>query len=149
MARLLEKLDAWITNRVFQPVVDASQLRPVWWGRQAAVVLLIVGIVRAVSTGYSVLAVIYVLAMVVWLLATLIEPLYASLAESTWVRYFALFDTAMTIFALLLPLWGEQPDRLARWVVGSAGFTSYFYFATCRPPRPRQPRRKLVLSRVG
>jgi len=149
MLQLLSRFDAWLTAQVFQRLVDLSQLRPAWWGRQAAAVLLIVGIVRAVNTGYSILAVIYVLAMGVWLLATFIEPLYASLAESTWMRYFALFDAAITISALLLPLLGEQPDRLARWVVGSAGFTSYFYFATCRPPRPRLPRRKPVLRQVG
>lgn len=145
----LSRLDAWLTAQVFQKVVDLSQLRPAWWGRQAAAVLLIMGIVRAVNTGYPILTVIYVLAMGVWLLATFIEPLYASLAESTWVRYFALFDAAITVSALLLPLLGEQPDLLARWVVGSVCLTSYFYFATCRPPRPKHPRKKPVIRHAA
>ncbi|MBB6578999.1 hypothetical protein HNP33_003104 [Comamonas odontotermitis] len=141
----LSRLDAWLTAQVFQKMVDLSQLRPAWWGRQAATVLLAVGIVLAVNTGYSPLSVICVLCMAIALLATYIEPLYASLEESRWARYVALFDAAITTSALLPTQAVEQPDLLAIWLVASVCFTSYLYFPTCRPPRPRQPRQKTVI----
>lgn len=143
---MLSRIDDWLIEGPYQAVVDFSQRQPAWWGRQC-------------SIGYAVMSV----------LCFLVSP-----DEVPWIRYSFLIagglmfariwevTSAQPIFAgmgrirllrlllwlgLLLMLHGVSTRWRAQALalsVGQVCVLSVYYFAACKPPRPRAPRFNLA-----
>lgn len=128
----------------YQWVVDISERRPAWWIEQTACAYVAADIIAAVLTKtdasemISIALTLFVGAVMI--MASRIPPLLAVFATiGVPFRLFFLATTAFnTVILCLRPSAGNAADML-----GSAMLMSYYYFAACRPPRPRK-RRQLV-----
>ena len=148
--RWFDKLDAWMVARVYQPVVDLSQLRIGWWGSTCSVVMAIFLAMRFLEvSGWAAifngaLVICYMVCAVVFLLS---DALYADFF-SWFVRACVYLDMVFLLILLALTIY---LDAAMPWrnLLGGMTFASLYYFSKCAPPRPKQPRRKLVLGGVG
>lgn len=139
---MLSKLDQWLIDRPFQGLVDLMQKDRAWWVEQCAYAVLITSVGSAMFR---------------------VEPAYVLLFGNLLVA--ACFVLSSRMPAALELMGGRKNVRLAMLVLavltaplllkhGSAvfwmemlnglAFTSVYYFAACKPPKPREPRRKMA-----
>lgn len=134
---MLRRVDTWLVDRVFQSIVDLLQCKPSRCAQPcaAAIAGLAVGQLLAGSQSpfgatLSVLA-----GLIMWRAAC--RPVWFTAMNSYGIRLFYLLTTVLfvTVWSASCSLI-EQADCVA--------FTAYFYFAACRPPRPRVPKGRFV-----
>lgn len=150
---MIRRIDWWLLDRVFQPVVDLLQRQPAWIARQCVLFGLVANCVRHFAFDSRPL---WVVALVLFSFAilaafTLHSLLFASLGGNRFARWFYLVlfvaDLAWIAFALLI-----GPTSLIGLVfkyINGFTFFAFFYFAACRPPRPRLPRHSAKLAHGG
>lgn len=133
---------------VFQWLVDLVGRPTSWWAENCAYVLLVGGVLREVLRpvpGWFWWGVIGSLVF-----ATLIWGAARAPAVLQWIgrdRFWRFVAVATTIFATLVTL-GKGPVDFWLCLLANIGYASFYYFAACRPPKPRPPRRVLAGSRA-
>ena len=137
--KIYERIDLWLIERVFQPCVDFFQRRPDWWLRQLAGVLLLLSLISAVPadgapfTGWDALALLLDL-----LVVTFIYGCGRSPTRTAWVGR---AGAGLRMFMLVLL---ALPHRTALGFAASLVLLACYYFAACRPPKPREPKAKMA-----
>lgn len=132
-----------------QDVVDALQRQPLWICRRlipaiAACWLARFALQEAPATWVSVVsAVVSVFAL--WLTCQSAAFL-ASVGVFRFIRYVFLVLACVDVAAALALAFSAPAPINAVDTLRSLLFTAFYYFAACRPPRPRPPRRAAALS---
>lgn len=147
---MMARIDAAITARVFQPIVDLAQQRIGWWGAVWALVMAAMMASRVDhNDGWIMLFVGF--AALMYLLTSIAcwnsDAFYAYLFGGSFMRALAYVEIVRGVLTVALSLFAG----LTFWhsMIGSASFIALYFFSQCRPPRPRVPRRKPALARVG
>lgn len=151
---MIRRLDAFLITQTFQPLVDITQRQPAWCARQCALLGALCSGLRHHFTDASLLLVAFMAAVFLLLAAiTLLPGATAALGAQRWVRYvFLLFLAFDAVMLALLPLADAAPESVARFSLSSAldlAWFGFYYFAACRPPRPRVPRPRGRLAHGG
>lgn len=143
---VFHRIDSWLIEGPYQAVVDLSQRKPVWWARQSLVANLVMVCIRAAAfsteqswKGYLIPAICAACSAVIWI--TTHSPV--AFAATGQQRFFRLFLVVMTV-PLLLGLVVGDPARTLAGLLIHIAFMSFYYFAACKPPRPRVPRGRLA-----
>jgi hypothetical protein len=151
----LRFLDDWVVNQIFQRLVDWAQKQPRWFGEQCAwayIAFVLMRAVYAVSTGDPEWLDWFVVGSGLLLGGVLIYAsrsswLFALLSHSgvgwrSWWLFWAILDLSWLISGML------TTTHLIRTSTDVALMACY-YFAACKPPKPKEPKRKPVLSHAG
>ena len=139
---MISKIDSWLIDNVYQPIVDASQLKPMWLARQCAAVNAVVGLCRwglLPDSGYLELAILIPCYCIAYAI-TLHETLTKSVFNGIWRKMGLAIAPLSVVIAYQVD---TTPMELA--VLSSATYLSYLYFIACRPPAP--PKRKTQLQK--
>ena len=137
---MIRRLDAFLIAQTFQPLVDLTQRQPAWCARQCALLGAVCAVLRPHFTDASLLsaAVVLVLSAI-----SLIPGAAAAVGSVTWIRILFLlavvFDFALLLLIALAVL-SADTIRFAFSMALDLAWGGYYYFAACRPPRPRAPR---------
>lgn len=141
--RWYDRFDAWMVGRVFQPEVDFSQKRIGWWG---AVVSLVIAVRLAATaelyTAWTLLIAGLYLAFSIASWCS--DAFYAYFCSGWFIRVIMYTDLATALLILALSFLSGNMQWL--WLIGRVLFIALYFFAQCKPPRPKQPSRKLVLG---
>jgi len=138
---MIRRIDTWLLARVYQPVVDATQKQPAWLARQCVLAWGLANIIGAfIFERPAWILVLALAAAAVLTAATYAPPLLAG-STNLWFRALLLVFTALDVV-----MWATDttPARWALSTVLDTAFTSFYYFAACRPPKPRVPRARLA-----
>lgn len=134
---MLRRVDTWLVDRVFQSVVDLLQCKPARCAQYCAATIagfsagqLLAGTQTSIGATLSVLA-----GLMMWRAAC--RPVWFTAMNSYGIRLFYLLTTVLFATA-----WSAVCTLLDQ--AGCLAFAAYFYFAACRPPRPRVPKGRLV-----
>lgn len=143
---IFQKADYFLISRIFQPIVDWSQKKPLWWMLQLAHFTTIVFIMRASARFpdrgvINVFTIGGVLMMIVFYATARSSRGQQIVAESFLTRMLFLFSALIDVTTLILlaPTFIYVSD-----MVYSLGIVSYTYFSCCKPPKPKVPRTKLA-----
>lgn len=147
---MIARIDAAITARVYQPIVDLSQRSIGKWGAGCALVM--AAQVAARVDHYTGWFMIFTaVAAGIYLLSSIVswhsDAFFATFYSAWFIRLVAYAELLRLVFMVILALFTD----VAMWrdMIGAVTFFSLYFFAICRPPRPRVPRRKTSLARVG
>ena len=147
---MFSRIDTFLLNRVYQPIVDRAQKTPLWCARQAAWTLLLATLLKylfqtepVVSDwvdALSVFANIFVCSFA--LLVTSSDFNINNIRTDSW-RLWGFVATVMFwpgyLFAMAMGEFSLTPVRAAI-NLGNLAWLSLVYFAACNPPAP--PKRK-------
>lgn len=137
------KIDTFLIERVYQPIVDLSERQPRWLAEQCAWGMIAGCAVRAGLRPTNELSTWVLLAMAlvvaVWLLFVARSGFTFSVVRGfTWWRAFLVVFLPIDLLHLTL-----QPSALgATRLFDTLLSLSYVYLACCQPPRPREPGRR-------
>lgn len=127
-----------------QWVVDASERKPGWWAENVAYPITglhVAPILLRLDSGWDGVAVLLLLALGACLIsAARSESFLATLGADQSIRVIVLLLIAWDAFRLFVEPSG---DRFARLIAGVI-MMSYYYFAACKPPRPKNRKQRLV-----
>jgi hypothetical protein len=135
---MIERIDQWLIDKVFQRIVDWSQREGGWWIRELAFFCAIYSVIRIVAQvlGYTPDARSIVGISIDFLCALMFcwwardKVRVANLGTATsWRRFFIVFS----FISLPLDLW-RYPFNLPCDIA----FIGFYFFAACRPPKPRE-----------
>lgn len=149
---MIAKLDNFLIERVFQPVVDFSQRKPRWWALQMGILMTILSGLSAFLFGWHWTVFAMLLA---WPALTVV----VCISDETCSNYGAVRGNrwfTLLSFAVLCPLgitvllvYGHaKPSNFFAGLVMSAN-VAFNYFAACRPPTPPRRRTSTNLSTSG
>lgn len=131
-----------------QWLVDFTGKDPRWLIEQCAYALLVSGLLRAmladgVPGWWRFMAAVSTMMLAFWIYLDVKRPLFlAATARSVgWRRVFLVMTAAFAPFVYL-----SEPALSALRVANDLAFLGSFYFAACRPPAPRPPKRRLTLA---
>lgn len=137
---MLERIDQWLIDRVFQPIVDWSQREGAWWVRETAFFCVIYLVIRLVAQylGYihdaraaGGIAIDFACsAFFCWWARDRVRV--ANLGTASTMRKFFI---VYSVVAVPLDIW-RYPFNLPSDII----FMSFYFFAACRPPKPREKR---------
>jgi len=136
---MLDKLDKFLIDNVFQPVVDFSQRKPRWWTLQMGILQTILVALSGALFGWEWQV---FLMLFGWPLHTLFvsisDEACSAHGSATGFRFVVLalflvlgcFGTCLSIF-----VGSMTPERV---LAQAACFVmlAFTYFAACRPPKP-------------
>lgn len=142
---LFARIDAWLIAGPFQTVVDISQRKPEWWAQQSLIATLVLECIRQVvfikPSDWIAYALLFLGALCLagmWLFT--LSPALLAYAGSD--RRLRAMLVVLSLFRI--PVLFTAPERAVIGLVCDACYLSFFYFAACKPPRPRVPRSKLA-----
>lgn len=147
---MLNRLDAWLLAGPYQWLIDVSGKKREWWVEQCAYAYLVAGMLDAFLTVGSdgkrwLLA---GLTMVVALLIFLDAKIPAMMEMTAAMPHLRRLFLVVSCFSIPLRLL-EMSPRGAAAAIATLALLSSYYFAACRPPKPREPRRKMVMAGGG
>lgn len=150
---MIRRLDAFLITQTFQPLVDITQRQPAWCARQCALLGAVCAVLWPHFTDASLLSAAVVLVGFLVLSAiSLIPGAAAAVGSVTWIRILFLlavvFDFALLLLIALAVL-SADTIRFAFSMALDLAWGGYYYFAACRPPRPRAPRPRGRLAHGG
>lgn len=143
-------MDRALINHIYQPIVDWSQKRPVWWVRRSLEAsCLLLALLQVVGDGRSPWVTVFAILGSVMMWRTVDSDFLAAVIGAIrWLRvlYLSLFLFRAAFLALAAFAGDEGSpvaalDQIAIFVGMSA-----FYFAACRPPAPRPPKHRTRLA---
>lgn len=141
---MIAAIDAFLINRVFQPVVDASQRTPVWWVRQTGVLFLIITAMSGALVEWHWSVVLVLLIMPVGLFVATSSPaMLAMVGDVPVYRKINIVVTAVGVgsrVAIVMFLDAVFDTRVALSIACLVVWLALVCFAACRPPAP--PRRR-------
>ena len=135
---MIAKIDQWLIDNVYQRIVDWSQRDSQWWVRETAFFCMIYAVIRIVFklTGFDIDLRSYVGVMVDGACAGIFwwwardRMRIVELGTSNGFRRFVLVLAPTLIFIDLIVFPFNLPTDIL--------FVSFYFFAACRPPRPRE-----------
>lgn len=143
---MLSRIDDWLIEGPYQSVVDLSQRKPEWWARQSLIANLMMAFIRVAVFSvelawrdYLILTICAACSAGIWI-TTLSPAWFAGMGQA---RFFRLFLVGMAV-TRLVALIGGDPVRSMAGLLNDLALMSVYYFAACKPPRPRAPRFKLA-----
>lgn len=128
----------------YQRLVDLLQREPLWLGRQAGILNLLLSCVHsALFSGWGFWPVLGLLlgAFLVWAWTT---GGYNPAREAAFRRFTLLFVCVALAFFLLLLAAGGVGARQVLGLLCDLSWLSFIYFCACKPPAPREPRTRLA-----
>jgi hypothetical protein len=137
---MLERIDQWLIDCVFQRIVDWSQRDGAWWIRETAFFSIIYTIIRiaASALGYITdaktatgLAIDFACAIVFWWWSR-DKVRVANLGAAQYMRKFFIVFSCLAIPLDFL----RYPFNIPMDII----FIAFYFFAACRPPKPREKR---------
>lgn len=141
---MIEKIDQWLIDHT-QNVVDLTGLKPAWWIRWSGIVMVLAAIIRLAFHDMSVLGVIATTLMGSCIvLGSASDAYIAAMGSFPFVRYYLVVATVVTWCLSTL----MKQFSVGMLVTDMAWLCAY-YFAACKPPRPRkktQTKTKLAFS---
>lgn len=149
--RAIVAADRWLIGR-FQRAVDLSQRAPSWWCQHCALASAACHVALAALAPFSVLQLLSVLAGLFCDACAYLgarSPALLQIVAVLAVRMFVAAGFAATVGmdVALYALTGRLPSGAGvACDAGSLAWLCMHYFAACRPPEPRPPKRRLVLS---
>ena len=142
---LFARFDAWLIAGPYQAIVDLSQRKPAWWAQQSLIATLVMEGIRQVVFikpagwfAYTMLFLVVLCLAGMWVFT--LSP--ALLAQAGSDRRLPAFLVVLSLFRI--PVLFTAPERAVIGLVCDVCYLSFFYFAACKPPRPRLPRSKLA-----
>lgn len=134
---MLRRVDTWLVDRVFQSIVDLLQCKPARCAQPcaAAIAGLAVGQLLAGSQSPFGATASVMAGLTMWVVAG--SPAWFTAMNSYSVRLFYLLTTVLSA-----TIWFDSRTLLDQ--AASTAAVAYFYFAACRPPRPRVPKGRFV-----
>jgi hypothetical protein len=146
---MIERIDEWLINHIYQPIIDWSQRDGAWWIQQmctAAVIFDLVCVLSLImemgiekrsffSLGIQIACAVY---FVIWARS---KVRVAMIGTARWFRKFFLVLLPFIMIADVFKFPLNIPVDLV--------FMSIYFFAACRPPKPREKREtkpKLVFN---
>jgi hypothetical protein len=147
---MIERIDAWLIARVYQPMVDLFEKKPQWWVEQCSMALLLSAVMVSMwrdsgSMQYVRLAT-DVLCAALFVAYARMPVLFEWLAKADFTRRFLLILDLPLMVLILIPTKDYSYAINVADISNSIAFLSVYYFAACRPPKPREPKRRLVPS---
>jgi hypothetical protein len=135
---MLNRIDEFLVNKVYQSIIDWSQKDSAWWVREMAFFGILYTIMRIVchvlgfdfDTKSIVGMVIDILCCVMFYMWSFDRILMASIGSANWIR--KIFMIAIPIFAMIDLK--SVPFNIPMDVI----ILSSYFFAACRPPTPRK-----------
>lgn len=144
---MIKQADAWLIARIYQPIVDLVQRKPQWWVEQCAFAIVVTTILQRIFGHTSYVHVGFdVFFALVFVLTARTDYLFAELATMDIVRRWCMVTTGVCIPFILIPLPNTPYALNLLDLANLLPFASVYYFAACRPPKPREPKRRLVAS---
>lgn len=150
MTALLQRLDQWLIDTPYQGLINWSQRQPAWWVEQCAAAIAVCAITEAAlkpelgAWEYFGLLLSLVLATGFFFYSRLPAVLVHAAKNDRFRRLILALTilgwAAMAISPKLKA--GLSALSLASDVLP----LSVWYFAACKPPKPREPRKKLNLN---
>ena len=147
----IHRLDRWLIDKPYQSIVDLTQRQPAWLVRQCALLTAVTTIMKFATLGGSAwVTALGMLALLAIAATTFVHPIFAALGGQFWARAVMLASFAFDAVLLVLALYvadripASLLGRIAVGVIIDALCASCYYFAACKPPRPRVPRTKLA-----
>lgn len=136
----MKSIDNYLTH-LHQQIVDALQRQPHVLGRFATLIYAVLTLTNSVlyKDGMASLALTLVSVTVLLLLSTNAR-IYASLDDAWWLRYFMLGLIVLDTIGMLF-----VGKSLASYLSG-VPVTMFYYFATCRPPKPPERKHQFQLK---
>lgn len=138
---MVRRVDRWLIDKPFQTAVDLAQRQPAWMVRQCVLAGAVVAFVRHLTEPGHAL-------WVTALGALCALMLFAFTFRAEWVAALGGLLPARVLSLMFLAMSTGQVvlsgERYIAVMLGDLLSMGLFYFAACRPPRPREPRRKLA-----
>lgn len=153
----IEQIDMMARERIFQPLIDASQRMPRWWGGNAGWLFAVTYVMQYVLKDGPMVAGISD-ALRVLSGAAFIFVIHgrtqsdAEFAEVGGYRLTRLMMLALWAFGLgtkvlALMLTAYMPTAFAACVeINTLAMVAVFYFSACRPPAPPKARHQLQMG---
>jgi hypothetical protein len=146
----LERIDQWLIEVPYQGMVDWSGKTREWWAENAALAMVVsawveAGIRGSVNQPFDLfIAVVMSIFAALVIAAARTKNGLSRLLCLPVVRHMVLVLTAIgTLVAML------HPDSMAFLThANTLAYVSIFYFAACRPPRPRR-RKQMQVARLA
>lgn len=155
----IQRADAWIVTRIYQPLVDFSGLTPAWWVRCMGILLLCIEAAR-LGAGFRpegfvlvawLLGVLMTAAVVVglpaWAVKTMRVHSRQRLFCATFMTISAAFSVALLALASLYKL--DLPQSVAIGLVADFPVASVLFFGVCKDPPPPRRNTKPALATSG
>ena len=135
--KLLVEIDNFVTENIYQKIVDISQKQPSWWMLQSIIAVLVLSTLSTVFREVNAFHVIAIVLIFSFVVITYKYP-YALLNDGkSSVDYF------IKIFLWFMLLTGfvvEINVVNTIGIISDAAFISFIYFSSCKPPAP--PKKK-------
>ncbi len=145
---MFTEIDTWLINRVFQPIVDWSEKQPAWWYQQcigASAVAYAIGLVlypaERLGDAFDWAWVAFMAFLFVGMFRDSANPALLA-GRGPGLRWMLVGVAAV---GLVISVSKAEPDLPAS-IAFNVVFTAAFFFAACKPPRPRLPRGKLAFG---
>lgn len=156
----IQRLDRWLIDSIFQPIVEWTQTQPAVLARHSIFLFAVLSIfIHSVSNeirtaGQLIVFGIGIVGCLLLALTTLTVYFHEIFGPPLFLRmlctFFVAMDLMMLLFLLIASfltpvpsgLWFRSHTGLAQEIALSA----FYYFAACKPPTPRPPQLELALS---
>lgn len=141
MKQIWSKIDTWLLEHIFQPVIDLSQKQPHWWAEQVAyayITSIALRLLISVSNGTAGVVVWTASAAGALLFSVLLlaSKFPAVLAHMGVERVWRFVWVALFVWGLPLISGFETIVRS----LTDLTLVFFYYFAACRPPKPPKKR---------
>lgn len=134
--KTLIAIDNFVTENIYQKIVDASQKQPSWWVIQSAIAMLLIQVFRAYFTESFVqllFTAIYVFCVCVYA-----DDMVGNVTEAD--TFGKVLGTVLIITRFFIEL--NTVNVLG--IISDLVFVSLVYFSTCKPPAP--PKKKFSVQ---
>jgi hypothetical protein len=137
---MIDRIDQWLINCVYQRIVDWSQRDGGWWIRETAFLCVVYEVVRLFSRYAEIIhenrmtfGICLDLACAVFFLWWAKDKV--RIANVGAAKFFRQFLIIFSISFIPLDMW-RYPFDIPTDII----FVSFYFFAACRPPKPREKR---------
>ena len=150
--KMIKHFDGWLIGSLYQRLINWSQRGPMWWVEQSSTAMLVLSVLRFAMTentntsSYLNLVVGVIMSSMFFFLAR-VQGLLASMAANYGLRVLVLglstISATLYLVNLVLCLALFKSIHLPLINAGfQLAFVSVYYFAACKLPPPREPKKE-------